>query len=49
VGLWPDPHALPAQTGRGRRFEPRMPAERREELYAGWKRAVERARGWAAA
>jgi len=24
-----------------------MPAERREELYSGWKRAVERAKGWA--
>jgi glycerol kinase len=30
-----------------RRFSPQMPAERREELYAGWKRAVERALGWA--
>ena len=27
-------------------FEPRMDASRREELYAGWKRAVERSRGW---
>ena len=25
-----------------RTFEPTMPAERREELYAGWKRAVRR-------
>jgi len=23
-----------------------MPLQRREELYAGWKRAVERARNW---
>ena len=29
-----------------RRFTLDMPAERREELYAGWKRAVERAKGW---
>ncbi len=28
-------------------FEPRMPAEQREALHAGWRRAVERARGWA--
>jgi glycerol kinase len=28
-------------------FIPTMPAERREELYAGWRRAVERAKGWA--
>ena len=27
-------------------FEPRMDASRREALYAGWKRAVERSRGW---
>ena len=29
------------------RFEPRMSADERESLYAGWLRAVERARGWA--
>jgi glycerol kinase len=29
-----------------RRFEPRMDAETRERLYAGWKRAVARARDW---
>jgi glycerol kinase len=31
----------------GRRFEPSMDVSRREELYAGWERAVERAKGWA--
>jgi glycerol kinase len=30
-----------------RRFEPRMPPEERERLHAGWRAAVERARGWA--
>jgi glycerol kinase len=29
-----------------KRFEPRMDAETRDRLYAGWKRAVERTRGW---
>jgi glycerol kinase len=29
------------------RFEPRMGADERGELLAGWARAVERARGWA--
>jgi glycerol kinase len=29
------------------RYEPRIDAGRREELLAGWTRAVERARGWA--
>ena len=27
-------------------FEPRMDSDRREALYAGWKRAVERAADW---
>ena len=30
------------------RYEPRMGAAEREELVAGWRRALERARGWAA-
>jgi glycerol kinase len=46
VGFWTDLGQLEAQAPGGRTFEPRMPAERREELYAGWKRAVERSRGW---
>ena len=29
------------------RYEPAMEADRREELLAGWHRALERARGWA--
>ena len=29
------------------RYEPDMPADRREELLAGWRRAIERSRGWA--
>jgi len=48
VGFWPDRRALASAVGEGAtRFEPQMPADRRESLYAGWKRAVERARGWA--
>jgi len=46
VGFWSDAGELEAQSAGGRRFEPRMSEGRREELYAGWKRAVERARGW---
>ncbi|MFI5217716.1 MAG: glycerol kinase GlpK [Candidatus Limnocylindria bacterium] len=49
VGFWKDAAELEAQSAGGRRFEPGMPEARREELYAGWKRAVERSRGWAAA
>ncbi|HEX2161026.1 MAG TPA: glycerol kinase GlpK [Thermoleophilaceae bacterium] len=31
------------------RYEPRMPAEQRDDLLAGWRRALERSRGWAGA
>jgi glycerol kinase len=48
VGFWRDRNALAAATGQGAvRFEPRMSADRRDALYAGWQRAVERSRGWA--
>jgi glycerol kinase len=30
-----------------RTFEPRLSVDQRETLYAGWRRAVDRARGWA--
>jgi glycerol kinase len=49
AGFWKDSGELVAHAAGGRSFEPRMPEARREELYAGWKRAVERSRGWAAA
>jgi glycerol kinase len=47
VGLWPDAEALRGLWRLDRAFEPAMPAERRETLYAGWRRAVDRARDWA--
>ncbi len=31
------------------RYEPQMPADERDSLLAGWRRAVERSRGWASA
>jgi glycerol kinase len=31
-----------------RRFEPAMSEDQRAQLMATWRRAVERARGWAA-
>jgi len=47
VGFWRDERELLAATGEGAtRFEPRMPKPQREALYAGWRRAVERARNW---
>jgi glycerol kinase len=48
VGFWRDPSELDAATSEGMRvFEPRLAEAEREALYAGWRRAVERARGWA--
>jgi glycerol kinase len=49
AGLWRGPESLRDLWQLDRRFEPTMPAERREVLYAGWRRAVERARDWARA
>jgi glycerol kinase len=48
VGFWRDASELEAATSEGMRvFEPRLGEAEREEGYAGWRRAVERARGWA--
>jgi glycerol kinase len=47
VGLWPGPEALRDLWRLDRAFRPSMAADRREALYAGWRRAVERARAWA--
>jgi glycerol kinase len=47
TGFWKDEQDLSRQLKIARRFEPAMEAGRREELYAGFERAVERAKGWA--
>ncbi len=47
VGAWQDRQQLAANWAVQRRFEPAMPEGRREELLDGWRRAVERAKGWA--
>jgi glycerol kinase len=47
VGLWPGPAALRSLWQLDRTFRPTMPAARRDVLYAGWRRAVARARDWA--
>ncbi len=47
VGFWPSREAIEEQWTVERTFEPQMPAKTRDALYAGWQRAVERARGWA--
>ncbi len=48
VGFWRDPADVAHHWREDRRFSPRLSADQREALYAGWQRAVARARGWAA-
>jgi glycerol kinase len=47
VGLWRDVETLRQLWRLDRAFRPAMPAARRDALYAGWQRAVSRARDWA--
>lgn len=47
VGFWNGPEDLSDARGELQRFEPRLGAAEREELYRGWQRAVERSRDWA--
>ena len=47
TGFWKDERELAAQLRIAKRFEPAMVESRRNELYEGWLRAVERAKGWA--
>ena len=47
VGFWESLEEIEANWALDRRFEPSMSADRRAGLMVGWRRAVERARGWA--
>ena len=47
VGFWASREEIAAQWQAERRFEPGMPAARREESMARWARAVAHARSWA--
>jgi glycerol kinase len=47
VGYWDGPDDLRANWAVERRWEPAMPADRRESLVAAWNKAVERSYGWA--
>jgi glycerol kinase len=42
TGIWPDLDAISATWQRKDCFEPAMPAERRNELLAGWRKAIAR-------
>lgn len=47
TGYWTSPGELSSQRQVDRQFEPAMNRDRAASLRAGWKRAVERAQGWA--
>jgi len=47
TGFWKDAEDVSRNWREHRRFVPQMAQARREEMYAGWKRAVERTKGWA--
>lgn len=47
TGVWKDTSEIARHWQSAKTYEPRMSTDERETLYAGWKRAVERARGWA--
>ena len=46
VKLWRSTDELSRRRAVAARYEPRMSQDERESLYAGWRRAVERAREW---
>jgi glycerol kinase len=47
TGFWKDQDEIAAIWRADATFEPAMPASQRDALVAGWRRAVERAKGWA--
>ncbi len=47
AGFWEDKQEIAKQWKLARVFEPNMKQDQRQELYSGWKRAVERSFGWA--
>ena len=46
TGLWPNLDELRVNWGVDQVFEPQWSDDQREQAYAGWKKAVERSRGW---
>ena len=46
VGYWKDQDEIAAKWQMDREFEPTMAEDKKEKLYSGWKRAVDRALKW---
>jgi glycerol kinase len=47
IGFWSSQDEIARQWAVEKTFEPHMSADQRDALYAGWKRAVDRAKAWA--
>ena len=47
IGYWSDTAEIEANWALDRRFEPSMSDDERRARIDGWRRAVERSRGWA--
>jgi glycerol kinase len=48
IGFWQSQDEIAQKWAVEKTFEPKMEADQREALYAGWKKAVERSRNWIA-
>ncbi len=46
VGFWKDETELRANWGKDKQWQPSMPQEKSDRLYAGWKKAVTRTFDW---
>ena len=46
VGFWDSLDELRTNWGEGKKWQPKMEAEQRDTLYAGWKKAVTRTFDW---
>jgi glycerol kinase len=46
-GMWGSPDELAGLWAAEARFEPELPVELTDAVYAGWQRAVDRSRAWA--
>ena len=46
VGYWKNFDELRANWGKDKQWQPQMQAQRREDLFRGWKKAVKRTLDW---
>ncbi|WP_353894106.1 glycerol kinase GlpK [Proteinivorax hydrogeniformans] len=46
VGFWKDKNEIKSIIKTDKTFEPNMEPEKRDKLFAGWTKAIERSKGW---